>query len=349
MRPAPVETRDLLPARYYLRLAALLEELGVPQRRLLRRAGLSRRRLHAEGLSLAEVERLCGAALALAPDPDLGWRLGGRLKPDAHATLGHALLRAPSIDAALRLAARYFALLSPGFLLRYRLAPPWAELEVLPRLALGPGTLRLHLAAILAGLLVELEHLHGDALPPLEIAASVPPPRASEMALWLARHRCRFGGEGWPGLRVRLPAALALARRARVAPAALQAAERRLEAERERLRVSGGLGGWAAMMLREVEGRRPTQPELARLLGLSTRSFARGLVREGVSWRRLLGEQRMAVARRRLAEGVSVTALALELGYAEAASFSRAFRRTFGISPRAFRARQRAHPRPAPD
>ncbi|GIX34669.1 MAG: hypothetical protein KatS3mg126_0448 [Lysobacteraceae bacterium] len=103
------------------------------------------------------------------------------------------------------------------------------------------------------------------------------------------------------------------------------------------------------MMLREVEGRRPTQPELARLLGLSTRSFARGLVREGVSWRGLLREQRMALARRRLAEGASVTALALELGYAEAASFSRAFRRTFGISPRAFRARQRAHPRPAPD
>src|SRR5690606_7270419 len=119
----------LLPARYYARLGLLLTEQGVALECLLRLARLpTRRLLDPEGrLSVPEVERLSRHALALYPGRDLGWRLGARIPPAEHATLGHALLAAPTLDAALRLAARYFALLSPGFVLRYRLEADCGE------------------------------------------------------------------------------------------------------------------------------------------------------------------------------------------------------------------------------
>ena len=331
----------LLPARYYARLGLLLAEQGVALERLLRLARLpTRRLLDPEGrLSVPEVERLSRHALALYPGPDLGWRLGARIPPAEHATLGHALLAAPTLDAALRLAARYFALLSPGFVLRYRLEADCGEVSVVPRLAFGPEALRLHLDVILTALLAELEHLHGSALSALQIDCALAAPASPGRQPLLRAHRCRFDLGGLPRVSVRLPAALLRARRPAPDRPAQAAARQRLEAQRDQLRLHGGLGDWAAMMLRECEGGLPTQAELAGLLGLSTRRFARGLEREGSAFRDLASAARMARAREALAAGCrSITELALSLGYSDPANFSRAFRRATGSSPRACRA-----------
>ncbi|MCK7594497.1 AraC family transcriptional regulator [Pseudomarimonas salicorniae] len=330
-----------LPARYYLRLGLLLAEQGVPAEDLLARARIpARRLLEPDGsLRIQEVERLSLAALALFRGSDLGWRLGAAIPPAEHATLGHALLDAPTLDAALRLAARYFSLLSPGFLLRYRMQDGAGEVEVMPRLAFGAATLRLHLDTILTGLLAELGYLHGRPLPLLEVECALPAPAPVRSQPLLRPHRCRFGIGGLPRFVVRLPEALLLGRRQREAGGLREEARGRLEAERERLRHRGGLSEWAGMMLREAEGGLPTQAELAGLLGLSTRSFARELEREGVGYRALASDMRMARARAALAAGSQpITALALSLGYGDVANFSRAFRRAHGVSPRAWRA-----------
>lgn len=330
----------LLPARYYARLGLLLAEQGVALQRLVRLARLpTRRLLDPDGrLSLAEVERLSRHALALYPGRDLGWRLGARIPPAEHATLGHALLAAPTLDAAMRLAARYFALLSPGFVLRYRLQAERGEVCVVPRLAFGREALRLHLDVILTALLAELEYLHGRPLSGLQIDCALPAPAAPRRQPLLRAHQCRFDLGGLPRISLQLPASLLRARRRLADGEAQLAARLRLEQQRDSLRLRGGLGGWAAMMLRESEGGMPTQAELAGLLGLSTRSFARGLAREGEAFRALANTVRMARAREALAAGgQSITDLALSLGYTDLANFSRAFRQALGCSPRAFR------------
>jgi AraC-like DNA-binding protein len=77
---------------------------------------------------------------------------------------------------------------------------------------------------------------------------------------------------------------------------------------------------------------------VAARLGLSLPTLHRRLRAAGTSWRALLDDHRMAAAARMLREtSRSVADVALAVGYAESASFSRAFTRHFGQSPRVSR------------
>jgi AraC-like DNA-binding protein len=73
--------------------------------------------------------------------------------------------------------------------------------------------------------------------------------------------------------------------------------------------------------------------DIAALLGLSPYALARRLADEGESFRNILQDRRMEVAARLVREGDrAISDIALSVGYAENASFSRAFRRCFGQS-----------------
>lgn len=85
----------------------------------------------------------------------------------------------------------------------------------------------------------------------------------------------------------------------------------------------------------------PRLAELATALGCSPFHLSRTF-REvaGMSLRRYVGRLRARSAAERLAHGArDLTALALDLGYADHAHFTNAFRREWGIPPSAFRAR----------
>jgi AraC-like DNA-binding protein len=71
--------------------------------------------------------------------------------------------------------------------------------------------------------------------------------------------------------------------------------------------------------------------EIAPLLALTPSALARRLAKEEQSFRDILQERRMEVAARLVREGDrAISDIALSVGYAENASFSRAFRRRFG-------------------
>jgi AraC-like DNA-binding protein len=89
----------------------------------------------------------------------------------------------------------------------------------------------------------------------------------------------------------------------------------------------------------EVEG--PPYPDLdvvARALGTSARTLRRRLSEEGTSFRGLLEDVRIARADDWLTHGDrSITQIGLELGYADSANFTRAYRRARGMTPLAAR------------
>lgn len=73
---------------------------------------------------------------------------------------------------------------------------------------------------------------------------------------------------------------------------------------------------------------------VAALLGLPVRTLSRTLERQGLSYQRMLDEVRYRNARRMLKDlNVSVAQIAEFLGYKDAASFTRAFRRWSGKTP----------------
>lgn len=80
----------------------------------------------------------------------------------------------------------------------------------------------------------------------------------------------------------------------------------------------------------------------ARTAGFSVRTFQRRLAEAGPTYSQLLDEVRFAEARRRISDPrVRVKAVATALGFVEPASFTRAFRRWTGLSPREYRRRLR--------
>ncbi|MEK6592709.1 MAG: helix-turn-helix transcriptional regulator [Pseudomonadota bacterium] len=71
----------------------------------------------------------------------------------------------------------------------------------------------------------------------------------------------------------------------------------------------------------------------------STRTLYRRFLREtGITFARWKQQARLLESIRRLAQGVPVTAVAIDLGYESPSAFSTMFRRALGIAPRAFTA-----------
>jgi AraC-like DNA-binding protein len=102
----------------------------------------------------------------------------------------------------------------------------------------------------------------------------------------------------------------------------------------ERERVSSRLRRWAIDQLSAGE---PSEEAAARALGMSLRNLQRRLHEEGTTYREALNRIRQELARAYLEEGrSSMTEIAFLLGFADTGSFSRAFRRWTGQSPRGY-------------
>lgn len=89
----------------------------------------------------------------------------------------------------------------------------------------------------------------------------------------------------------------------------------------------------------EMSEGRVDQAHIAAKLGLSTRTLRRRLADEQQSFQAILDDCRMkfAALELRIRERVSLSEMALKLGYTEHATFSRAFGRWAGMAPRDYR------------
>lgn len=105
----------------------------------------------------------------------------------------------------------------------------------------------------------------------------------------------------------------------------------------------GGLAAWRLHLIDDrlaLPGPSPTLVDLAHLCNISVRQLTRGFrVSRGYSIGEYVIQHRMDMARRLLAGEESIKAIAHRVGFASASSFSVAFRRSTGTTPRLFRAR----------
>jgi AraC-like DNA-binding protein len=85
-------------------------------------------------------------------------------------------------------------------------------------------------------------------------------------------------------------------------------------------------------------------PEVARRLGMSHRTLARALSAEGATFSDVLEMLRQALAKRYLREReLPISEIAWLLGYSEISSFTHAFARWTGLTPKAFRNSKDVH------
>ncbi len=112
--------------------------------------------------------------------------------------------------------------------------------------------------------------------------------------------------------------------------------------------VTTGLSDRARRQCRAALDRGDTAPTLdllARELRLSSATLRRRLEDEGTSWGHLKDEVRCDLALQHLAaESLSVVQIAARLGFNDASTFYRAFRKWTGLAPGAWRTQRRAAP-----
>ena len=83
---------------------------------------------------------------------------------------------------------------------------------------------------------------------------------------------------------------------------------------------------------------KPSVSEVAPQLGMSTRTLSRKLSDEGLAFADILDQMRSALAERYLSEReLPISEIAWLLGYCEVSSFTHAFKRWTGKTPRQFR------------
>lgn len=108
-----------------------------------------------------------------------------------------------------------------------------------------------------------------------------------------------------------------------------------------RRRARTGIANEVRDQLVHIGGAPAGIDEVASNLNLSTRTLRRRLTDEGTSYRALLDEVRQAIAEEMLTTTpLSVSDVAIRLGYAEASTFIFAFKRWKGVTPAAY---QREH------
>lgn len=93
------------------------------------------------------------------------------------------------------------------------------------------------------------------------------------------------------------------------------------------------------VILSDLLESRVSQEHVARELGLSSRTLRRKLSSEGLAYQELLDECRMELAAKEFATStnVSLSQMALKLGYSEHSTFTRAFGRWSGMAPKKYR------------
>jgi AraC-like DNA-binding protein len=280
------------------------------------------------------------AAAETAGDLIFGARLGARFQPEDLGPLGVVFVAAPSLRAALnRLgfflrawqggtssalevrseAAEWtyqiedpalwprrqdaeFSLAATCSLIRTLLGPGWAPMEVqfehLSPTGLGPRERRA-LAALFQAPVLYGHGVNRIVFDPRDLDRPVSNPRQA-IAPYLERHLRDLMGSGGGARRLADQAGHLIARRI----------------------------GRGAIDLKS----------LAAELGLSARTLQRRLAEEGTSLRDLTRAHRLRLAEPALAGGsMPVNVIASDLGYADVAGFSRAFRRWRGRGPRAWR------------
>lgn len=97
-------------------------------------------------------------------------------------------------------------------------------------------------------------------------------------------------------------------------------------------------------IIRDIPFNELSIESLSDKLHMSTRTLRRHLQTQGVSYKTLLENERKRIALKRIEkQDISIEALAIQLGYQNASSFSRAFKRWFGVAPHHYKCDSKTH------
>ena len=274
--------------------------------------------------------------LALPEPPALGFELGLQYSIATFGIWGFALRTSRTLYEALQHALRYLPLSTAYCRIDILESPQQLGIRLdpsgIPRhlrqwllerdMATAITLLReISLSGIeLQGLSFQVDGSAAEAARITELCGVAPQYSSADNALWIARSAADIPLPTYDAHLVRL-------------------LEDQCRLQLERRQHSGVAGQVRAQLLGRL-GLVAGVDEVAKALHLSPRSLRRKLDAEGTSFRQLLEEERRQLAEQLLGNTqMTLDELAIHLGYADTAGFTRAFRRWHAFSPGEFRKR----------
>ncbi|MDO6824731.1 AraC family transcriptional regulator [Marinobacter sp. 1_MG-2023] len=337
MRIAASIAQDLgMPAIYLHILAELLNTIGLDERDLLLRVGLDPVQLKSADLrvSQAQASEFVTRAIIESREPGLGIMLASKLKLPLHGVLGVAVMSSRTLQDALDLMTRYLTLRAPHLSVSRRECG--TDIHYTIRSDGEPGPLqKLVMDAMLFGCAFMGQQLTGTTAKGSRILRKGPEPA----------YFYRFRQS------IVMPVNYDAQVDALVIPVAALSAPIRFSddqlAESSRVQCENALeqltadAGFECRVRRVIETSYPFPPKLARVaatLFVSERTLKRRLQEENASFQSLVDQVRLDRARELLTgTGMNLNRIADVLGYADAANFTRAFKRWTGSSPSYYR------------
>ena len=335
MRRAPRSTQSTIGS-WAGTIIRALQAQGLDGEGLARAAGLDPALLRDPDARVARdaLTRLWRLAVEAAGDPCFGLTAIRFAAPTSFHALGYAVLASATLGEALERVVRYRRLI--GDVVALRLTHSETRSRFVIDVSAAPGAVPFEAVdAFAAGIVLQARVLRGErGFNPTAVSFERPPPPAiqpfrrvfraplafSQPQTWLEFHRA--------DLETPLPAA-----NAELARQNDEAISRYLA----RLENAGVSSRVRRALLDTLPNGAAAKSAIARRLGMSPRTLQRHLAGEGTTFKELVADARMQLARDYLEERrVPVTEIAFVLGFADVSAFSRAFKRWTGQSPRAY-------------
>jgi len=326
----------VVPVHHPRRLINVAVGLGADRDALLEGVGLTAADFDVpEGrISYAQYAVLERNALRLTNDPALGFRFGLAIDFSHLGMTGIRTMSAPDLGAAYQ-AYKQYDHSAPGWDVQMRVEGDRGILtfqETIPR-----GDLIVFATeAILAGFYALTRKALGRAFQPLEVRMMFPRPAHHHVyAEWFGDLLFRFDQ---PVTEVDFDASLLQEATATGDPATATQADRFLAAQDAQRAPVDGLIGQVRNAIVAAGGRRVGVEQVARALQTSPRSLSRALQQAGTSFQEVSESVLRARAEERIRSGdTKIESIAQELGFTDARSFRRAFKRWTGHNPNEFR------------
>lgn len=337
----PRENRQLsagdstIPAVHALHLADVVERFGVPRADFFADAGITEEELLVPDrkLSVAMLEKLVVRARTMTGEPGLGFHLGTTMRIAGHGYLGFAAMTSATVREALTTVVRFAPTRTDALAFHVHTEGSMASVVIEERAPLGEAR-----EVVVLALLTGIGRL-GNLLTGRELTGVIelafPEPDYVRRFEHMSTGPMRFAQ---PSNRLLFDASVLDLPITTHDPVAQKLAYEQCERELDVASQSTRIVARVRELLPDEHGGFRSLDDVARKLGVSSRTLKRKLAELGTSYSSLLEAQRRERATMLVRAGdLTVDQIAGRLGYSDAANFVRAFRRWTGMTPKAFR------------